>query len=562
MKEEDDGTRSLTRSGLLWLLRSLDCLLRGAESAEAAGERARGGKPLEEPLEKGKFVEETKGIGNLRRCLEGARGEIWPLSQKQKQKQKERRGDSKEEEDAAASSTSTSTSTSSAGAALSARERGRIAREKMLAKIASQQALFAESGEAKDEEEKGKEGGEEETCIICSSSGGTGTGSPPLGRIAHVQRSRVLGWRNCFQRQHQNKNRFFGVVVGEKGCQLRESCEGGSAKMALLERGTEFEVMKYAGDDDEGGSSNSNINSNSNTANNNNNNTTTTTNNNNNNNNNNNSNSNTEIKSRRMQIRSIQTTTNEVVSTGWANSTSSSNSLIGYKILSFPSSGAVSSSSSSSSPQTFGPPTRPLLKTCGHSAHVSCVDTLRLTSQQKLARGHMFEEKYAANISEGEFLCPLCKQISNAVVPGRQELPKQEVREGGGGTATATATAGGGSFQFQPVESLPQWLENFHKRSTDDDSTRLLLPLESQLEVGAFYSELYNRVRPSWSSSFSSSMRSSQKNALHLLWSGIAYTADCTESGGRVYVDDADEGDGSVKDDLEVLMQVSERRRK
>ena len=61
--------------------------------------------------------------------------------------------------------------------------------------------------------------------------------------------------------------------------------------------------------------------------------------------------------------------------------------------------------------------TRPIIKQCGHAAHLKCVETHTLSLHQRAAGEQPYDGRFAANIDDGEFLCPLCKQLSNILIP-------------------------------------------------------------------------------------------------------------------------------------------------
>jgi hypothetical protein len=61
--------------------------------------------------------------------------------------------------------------------------------------------------------------------------------------------------------------------------------------------------------------------------------------------------------------------------------------------------------------------TRPIIKQCGHAAHLKCVETHTLSLHQRAASDQPYDGRFAANIQDGEFLCPLCKQLSNILIP-------------------------------------------------------------------------------------------------------------------------------------------------
>ena len=62
--------------------------------------------------------------------------------------------------------------------------------------------------------------------------------------------------------------------------------------------------------------------------------------------------------------------------------------------------------------------TRPLILQCGHAAHLGCVETHVASIHQKAQDDTPYDGRFAADIDDGEFLCPLCKQLCNVVVPG------------------------------------------------------------------------------------------------------------------------------------------------
>jgi Proteolysis_6 C-terminal len=94
-----------------------------------------------------------------------------------------------------------------------------------------------------------------------------------------------------------------------------------------------------------------------------------------------------------------------VVSEGWASVQSSQ----GYVILSPLSSLCYNNTRWGS--------TRPIIKQCGHAAHLKCVETHMLSLHQRAAGDQPYDGRFAANINDGEFLCPLCKQLSNILIP-------------------------------------------------------------------------------------------------------------------------------------------------
>lgn len=116
------------------------------------------------------------------------------------------------------------------------------------------------------------------------------------------------------------------------------------------------------------------------------------------------------LLSRRVLVRRIipqgqcQPVNNEVVQ-GWA----SIQSWQGYVIL--------SPLSSLCYTNTRWGSTRPIIRQCGHAAHLRCVEAHCLSLHQRAAGNQPYDGRFSANIEDGEFLCPLCKQLSNILIP-------------------------------------------------------------------------------------------------------------------------------------------------
>jgi hypothetical protein len=110
------------------------------------------------------------------------------------------------------------------------------------------------------------------------------------------------------------------------------------------------------------------------------------------------------LKSRRVLVRHVSPLDGKV-SEGWASVQSAQ----GYTILSPLVDHCYSNS-------RWGC-TRPIIRLCGHAAHLGCVDAHVASIHQKAEQDTPFDGRFAAEISDGEFLCPLCKQLSNIVIP-------------------------------------------------------------------------------------------------------------------------------------------------
>jgi Proteolysis_6 C-terminal len=114
------------------------------------------------------------------------------------------------------------------------------------------------------------------------------------------------------------------------------------------------------------------------------------------------------ILSRRVFVRHVAKDPHSKVTTvseGWASVQSSQ----GYVILSRLISLCFNNTKWGS--------TRPIMKQCGHAAHTRCVETHMLSLHQRAAGDQPYDGRFAANINDGEFLCPLCKQLSNILIP-------------------------------------------------------------------------------------------------------------------------------------------------
>jgi hypothetical protein len=114
------------------------------------------------------------------------------------------------------------------------------------------------------------------------------------------------------------------------------------------------------------------------------------------------------LLSRRVLVRRVAPISLEnsgEITQGWA----SIQSWQGYRIL--------SPLSSLCYTNTRWGSTRPIIRQCGHAAHFQCVEAHCLSLHQRAAGNQPFDGRFSANIDDGEFLCPLCKQLSNILIP-------------------------------------------------------------------------------------------------------------------------------------------------
>jgi len=256
----------------------------------------------------------------------------------------------------------------SSSADTKSKERGKAAQQRMLAMMKMKQNAFAAAmgpEESNAEKKSGASEKEEELCIICRCDDADGENNGPLGFLGHVQRSRVSQMRGCIEIPRDSDSSTIYEkyrVVGHMGCQVRETEAMDSKPVFCLPRGSIVSVKKSSVSD------------------------------------------NYDILSRRVLVKHVSEETGQVVE-GWASVQSSQ----GYVIL--------SPLLSLCYENTRWGNTRPIIRLCGHAAHLKCVEKHTLSLHQRAAGEQPYDGRFAANIDDGEYLCPLCKQLSNILVP-------------------------------------------------------------------------------------------------------------------------------------------------
>ncbi|KAL4087004.1 hypothetical protein PRIC1_014062 [Phytophthora ramorum] len=135
------------------------------------------------------------------------------------------------------------------------------------------------------------------------------------------------------------------------------------------------------------------------------------------------------------------------------------------------------------------------VRLCGHSVHHRCWESYHTSQfQRAITGGHHRHALNAVDVTKKEFLCPLCKSISNVLIPTTTDevskfLPTMERRVTGGEASMATVS------QFDMI----QWLEHAVGRdnqthttagsdindSTDSSEEANSLLLEQKPEAGA-----------------------------------------------------------------------------
>lgn len=62
---------------------------------------------------------------------------------------------------------------------------------------------------------------------------------------------------------------------------------------------------------------------------------------------------------------------------------------------------------------------------CGHAVHTECLSQYLRAVRQRAASGEHYEGRSAIHVAGGEFLCPMCKRVSNALVPHLSPSPAE-----------------------------------------------------------------------------------------------------------------------------------------
>lgn len=377
VNDDHGGARVLSADGLKWLLRFISALVGGAVSVKAACESATSGVPVVSTSSDNGIDPDIRAV--VKDMLSNL-PELWPgkdIGSSDDSSLNEMNDKSKEVQKAA--------------------------QNRALAKMKKLQISFAASIASQSTsatEKKLFDDNEENLCIICKCDDADGDNGP-MGYLGHVQRSRVaqLASKSTLREYCVSKNLDLNSihrVVGEKGCQVRLSLHLSvmtqrflaviitkyiyyacftqlrstelidSAPLALLPKGTIVEVLESKVSPK------------------------------------------LCLLSRRVLVRRVMPdgkNASEDVVQGWA----SIQSWQGYVIL--------SPISSLCYTNTRWGPTRPIIRQCGHAAHFHCVEAHCLSLHQRSAGNQPFDGRFSANIDDGEFLCPLCKQLSNILIP-------------------------------------------------------------------------------------------------------------------------------------------------
>mmetsp|Transcript_18508 Transcript_18508/g.53111 ORF Transcript_18508/g.53111 Transcript_18508/m.53111 type:complete len:3364 (-) Transcript_18508:71-10162(-) len=361
--EGHGGARALSADGLKWLLRFVNSLVDGAHSIRAACEAASSGRRYHSARDvsqssPSEVSEGTSIVSSIDpevcNLVSGMLANLADLWPVE------------------VDNTSSGTGDADRMSAKS-REARKAAQRRAMERMMKAQSSFAASlsvenggaeldAEADDDEEA-------DLCIICRCDDADGENNGPLGFLGHVQRSRALQLRSvaeasCLSSCEETADGLYQAyrVVGDRGCQLRATESMASRPLSCLPVGSIVTVLESKVS------------------------------------------SKYDILSRRVKVRYTNPKTEETIE-GWGSIQSSQ----GYVILSPLSTLCYNSSRWGS--------TRPLIRQCGHAAHLLCVEAHCLSLHQRAAGDQPYDGRFAANIDDGEFLCPLCKQLSNILIP-------------------------------------------------------------------------------------------------------------------------------------------------
>ena len=355
--DDHGGARALTGSGLKWLLRFVNALVDGAPSVASAVKSATSGVPLKASATSTATGTDASGT-TIWTIDETVRVTISGMLSSLPDLWPKPVDDTLQKKSSANEEK---------------KERGKLAQQRMLEMMRKKQSAFSKiMGPSKsggtDKGSQLKEQ-EEDLCIICRCDDADGENNGPLGYLGHVQRSRVAQMRACSEGigkanegiESESLHQKYRVV-GHMGCQVRETEAMDSKPIFCLKRGTIVSVLKSTVSEKY------------------------------------------DIMSRRVLVKHVSRETGKVTE-GWASMQSSQ----GYIIL--------SPLVSLCYENTRWGSTRPIVFQCGHAAHLKCVEAHMLSIHQRAAGDQPYDGRFAANIDDGEFLCPLCKQLSNILIP-------------------------------------------------------------------------------------------------------------------------------------------------
>lgn len=233
-----------------------------------------------------------------------------------------------------------------------------------------------------------------------------------------------------------------------------------------------------------------------------------------------------DILSRRVLVKHVSEETG-VTTEGWASVQSSQ----GYVIL--------SPLASLCYENTKWGNTRPIIKMCGHAAHLKCVETHTLSLHQRAAGEQPYDGRFAANIDDGEFLCPLCKQLSNILIPRDGCSRKSESTQAPTQKKSEPATEQG------PEESVRSLLTNGATIGNSENEPFSEMGLKALADFGA---HLLQAMDVPWE-------RSGTRKRKHRRWHPAIKRWDYEEEDDETGDDISPPNSGSVKSVMRLLRQ-------
>ncbi|CAM9281630.1 unnamed protein product [Chrysoparadoxa australica] len=177
---------------------------------------------------------------------------------------------------------------------------------------------------------------------------------------------------------------------------------------------------------------------------------------------------------------------------------------------------------------------------CGHAVHYECWDVYYASLLGTSAANQAFEERINLDVGRGEYFCPLCKGLSNVLVP---HLPKSLCTRGA--SASNSSPDQHSSDDRASMGEVVQWVEGGGLRSSLREHSSVCSALGSEEErellvkqpLMRFLDSLEEVCRPPWLKHSHSwcpqLMVKSRRRKLQLLQSTLAYTLMCEEVAAR-----------------------------
>jgi len=379
----------------------------------------------------------------------------------------------------------------------------KAAQQRVMEMMRKKQVAFAETIAPTETEPSNKMeiDNEGDLCIICRCDDTDGENNGPLGYLGHVQRSRYAQMRACNEISPNNTLYQTYRVAGHRGCQLRKSVAMDSEPMVCLPTGSIVTVNSCTVSDRY------------------------------------------DLLSRRVFVRHCEKRpeSDDVITEGWASVQSSE----GYVILSPLSTLCFSNTRWGS--------TRPVILQCGHAAHLKCVETHTLSLHQRSMGEQPYDGRFAANIEDREFLCPLCKQLSNILIPrdgcSRVTLKEKNASEKISGAETSESLNELESLEKLLCKLIPSEDDNFSKTGQqalkqfgDHLTTGMTVPWDRVLAAKKRKQARWNKSIQQWDYEDTDNTLENGakiKNLMsllrqqHIAWSALGHSAASKEAATR-----------------------------